>query len=199
MIFGEKVLRSTAILLYSLLLGSVLTGSIVSVNALSEPVQPIGGLISSDCRLEVVFDTETLTDLATYLPELKPEEPILIGRELYDSYVDEIHDQFYPELDTAIVRAVIETESHYIPDVGNPSGAIGLMQIVPKWHLWRAEKYGLTDLWDPYTNILVGMDLINELHQKYGDYRRALYDYNRSTAYVEYVLSIANDIRKEGG
>lgn len=199
MIFSKKSLQSTAILLYSLLLSSIMVGSVASASALSESAQPTGYLIPPDHQFEVVFHTETLIDLTSHVQELQPEEPVLVGRDLYNSYVDEIHDQFYPELDTAIVRAVIETESHYIPDVGNPSGAIGLMQIIPKWHLWRAEKYGLSDLWDPYTNILVGMDLINELYQKYGDYRRALYDYNHSTAYVEYVLSVANDIRKEGG
>lgn len=199
MIFSKKSLQSTAILLYSLLLSSIMVGSVASANALSEPAQPTGGLVSSDYQFEVVFHVETLIGLTSHVQKLQPEKPVLVGRDLYNSYVDEIHDRFYPELDTAIVRAVIETESHYIPDVGNPSGAIGLMQIIPKWHLWRAEKYGLTDLWDPYTNILVGMDLINELYQKYGDYRRVLYNYNHSTAYVEYVLSVANDIRKEDG
>lgn len=151
-------------------------------------------------RIEVRFDSNNLVDGAAifsdtiqiiYDEKNKPLE----GKDLYLSTIDYISEMYYPELDIAIVQAVMEIESNYDPNAGNPSGAIGLMQIIPKWHRHRAEKYGLHDLWDPYTNVLVGMDLLNESYQKYGDYRQALYVYNHSWSYVDHVMCLADRIR----
>lgn len=121
------------------------------------------------------------------------------GRELYDFYVDQIHEQYYPDVPTAIVRAVMEIESHYQPDVQSSAGAVGLMQLLPQYHAQRGLQYGLTDIWDPYTNIICGVDLLSELYQAKGNWRDALYGYNRSWAYVDHVLTLADDISKEGG
>lgn len=127
--------------------------------------------------------------------QYEEQKSSLEGKDLYLSIVDFIGKKYYPMLDRSIVQAVMEIESNYNPNAGNPSGAIGLMQIVPKWHRHRAEKYGLSDLWDPYTNILVGMDFLNESYQKYGNYQQALYTYNHSWNYVNYVLCRADQIR----
>lgn len=159
-----------------------------------------GGALASDVRVDVCFDSNDLMDgIAIFSDTIhmihEEKNKPLEGKDLYLSTVDYISETYYPELDTAIVQAVMETESNYDPNVGNPSGAIGLMQIIPKWHRHRAEKYGLHDLWDPYTNILVGMDLLNESYQKYGDYRQALYVYNHSWSYVDHVMRLADRIR----
>lgn len=159
-----------------------------------------GGALTSKVALEVCFDDNRLEDsIVIFSNELQNiynnQNKPLEGKDLYLSMVDYISEKHYPELDKAIVQAVMETESNYDPNAGNPSGAIGLMQIIPKWHRHRAEKYGLHDLWDPYTNILVGMDLINESYQKYGDYQQALYVYNHSWGYVNHVMCLADRIR----
>lgn len=150
--------------------------------------------------IEFEFNGESIMNSMNIFSDklsLVAEEPNtpLEGKELYLSMIDYIGDTYYPSLDTAIVQAVMEVESNYIPNVGNPSGAIGLMQIVPKWHTHRAEKYGLSDLWDPYTNILVGMDFLDESYRKHGDYRQALYLYNHSWSYVDHVMRVADAIR----
>lgn len=123
----------------------------------------------------------------------------LYGRELYDFYVDQIHEQHYPNVPTHLVRAVIETESRYNPNVRSSAGAVGLMQVIPKWHLHRAEKYHLNDLFDPYTNIIAGVDLLNELYETYGNWSSALYGYNHSWGYVDHVLALAEQIKGGGG
>lgn len=119
----------------------------------------------------------------------------LEGKDLYVFYIYQICEQYYPELDPAIVQAVMETESQYIPTVESRCGAVGLMQVIPKWHAWRMEQYGLTDIWDPYTNIIVGMDFLNESYQRYGDYYKALLAYNNSSSYAKYVLELAKQFR----
>lgn len=126
----------------------------------------------------------------------EPTKEPLTGKDLYISYIKEIIDTYYPMVDPYIVLAVMETESNYQPNVGSSAGAVGLMQVIPKYHQWRIEKYGLTDIWDPYANILCGIDLLNELYFTYnGDWSKALFGYNHSTKYVNYILFKADELR----
>lgn len=106
------------------------------------------------------------------LEELRAEEEAsqasISKYDLYNSYVDEIIDQYYPSLDPELIRAIIYNESRYDANARNSkSGAAGLMQLLPKWHTQRALNLGVTDLYDPYGNILTGCDFLNELMQKY--------------------------------
>lgn len=128
-------------------------------------------------------------------PEPNEAAESLEGKELYIFYIKQIHEQYYPDVDPYIAMAIMETESNYNPDVESRAGAVGLMQVIPKYHLWRAEQYGLNDIWDPYTNIICGMDLMNELYYKYGSWEQGLLGYNNSKSYVEYVLYKADALR----
>ena len=63
--------------------------------------------------------------------------------------------------------AVIEKESGYNADaVGDGEKSFGLMQIQPRWHKGRMDRLGVTDLLDPYQNIIVGADILKELSSK---------------------------------
>lgn len=115
-------------------------------------------------------------------PVSEPEESPLCGEALYQFYVDEIAASYFPNLDPAMVKALIYTESRFQSDVSSSAGAVGLMQVIPYYHAWRMEKYGMSDIWDPYTNILVGMDLLDELYQKYGNWYDVLYFYSGGDA-----------------
>lgn len=126
------------------------------------------------------LDISDMAELSEPISE--PNEPSLCGEELYRSYVDEIAASYFPNLDPAMVKALIYTESRYQPDVSSSAGAVGLMQVIPYYHAWRIEKYGMSDIWDPYTNILVGMDLLDELYQKYGNWYDVLYFYSGGDA-----------------
>lgn len=99
--------------------------------------------------------------------EIQSESP-MTEAELYDSYVYEITSTCYPSLDPQLVRAIIYHESRY--DAGSvnlKTNATGLMQLSPKWQTARAESLGVTDLADPYGNILTGCDFLNELLTNY--------------------------------
>lgn len=122
----------------------------------------------------------------------------LYGEELYRFYIAQIVEQYYPEIDPYIALAVLETESNYDPNAYSSCGAVGLMQWIPKWHAWRMEKFHLNDMWDPYTNIIVGMDLLNDLYSSTGSWREALYGYNHSTSYVNGILAKADALRGGG-
>jgi len=52
-------------------------------------------------------------------------------------------------VDSALIRAVIHTESHFKPRVVSHAGASGLMQLMP----FTAKRFGVKDIFDPAQNI----------------------------------------------
>ena len=79
----------------------------------------------------------------------------------------------------ALVLAMIERESGYVFDaVGDDGNSIGYMQVYVKWHIDRMERLGVNDLKNPYHNVLVGIDFLSYLLEKYGTVQDALAAYN---------------------
>ena len=56
-------------------------------------------------------------------------------------------------IDESLVKAVIYTESYFNPHATSNKGASGLMQLMPA----TAEKYGVSDLYNPRQNIIAGI------------------------------------------
>ena len=78
-----------------------------------------------------------------------------------------------------LVVALIEKESGYKFDkVGDDGHAIGYMQIYEECHRDRMERLNVTDLTNPYQNVLVGIDYLSELIERYGTIQDALAAYN---------------------
>ena len=123
-------------------------------------------------------------------------------------YCEDIGEQYCiaPEL----LQAMIERESTGNPDAVN-GGCIGLMQIFQKYHLERMERLGVTDLLDPYSNILVGADYISELAERYGDVALTLDVYNGNSkafynnnngiisSYAKWILERSEELEREHG
>lgn len=169
------------------------------------PVSEHSEVVHSRVRSPLITRTSYIkSDTSDECDEVVSEEPEELpveayeGKELYIYFIGDIQQTYFPGLDPFIVQAVLETESNYIPTVQSSCGAVGLMQVIPKWHAWRMDKYGLTDIWDPYTNILVGMDFLNESLERYGNYYQALLAYNNSSSYANYVLNRAEQLRQGG-
>ena len=68
----------------------------------------------------------------------------------------------------------------------------GLMQISTKWHKDRMDKLGVTDLFNPYENIDIGIDIFAELLVKYEDVTFSLMVYNGGFDYA--INNINNEI-----
>lgn len=81
--------------------------------------------------------------------------------EIVSSYVFDIC-QSYPNVNPYIVLSMIFQESRFIPNVSS-GNCVGLMQVSTYWQRDRAVRLGVTDFFDPYSNILVGTDLLSEL------------------------------------
>ena len=87
-----------------------------------------------------------------------------------------------------LVQAVIERESGWDPKAEN-EGCEGLMQIEPLFHQGRMERLGVTDLRDPYDNILVGVDFLAELFRQYHEIYPVLMFYNAGSSEKEGLLA----------
>jgi soluble lytic murein transglycosylase len=94
-------------------------------------------------------------------------------------------------LEPELLAAVIYTESKFDPDAESPSGAIGLMQLLPETAAGIAERTGgsrfeTADLYDPELNVRYGSWYLRHLLNKYeGDLRKALAAYNGGQGNVD--------------
>ena len=66
-------------------------------------------------------------------------------------------------LDPLLVIAVICVESRFNPYAESVAGAQGLMQVMPRWHEEKIpDELGATALFDPETNVRVGVQILHE-------------------------------------
>lgn len=107
--------------------------------------------------------------------EQKPVEKKLTEKEQIYEYVREISVKY--NIKPELIMSIIEQESNYNPNCKTGS-CLGLMQINPRWHSDRAEKLGVKNFYDPYGNILLGVDYISELLKQYKDMSLVLMLYN---------------------
>src|SRR6266436_9521884 len=85
-------------------------------------------------------------------------------------------------VDPALVRAVIETESNWNPSAYSRKGAGGLMQLIPT----TAQRYGANDVFNPQQNIDAGVRHLKGLLERYnGNLELALAAYNAGEGAVD--------------
>ena len=106
--------------------------------------------------------------------ELPPAQN-LSKEEIIDKFVEKISKDYSIEPD--LVKSIIYYESRYKVDASN-NGCVGLMQINTRWHKERARKLGVENFYDPYSNVLVGVDYLSELFIKYKEPSLVLMVYN---------------------
>ena len=83
-----------------------------------------------------------------------------------------------------LALAVIWKETSFRNVVGDGGESFGYMQVQPKWHKERMDRYGVTDLMDPYSNFLVGCDYLAEMADKDRGIQWMLHAYNGGPAYA---------------
>jgi soluble lytic murein transglycosylase-like protein len=66
-------------------------------------------------------------------------------------------------LDPTLILAVVGVESNYNPFANSPTGAKGLMQVLPETHSEQFEPYGgPMAIFDPKTNLRIGVKILKE-------------------------------------
>src|ERR1700734_523556 len=78
------------------------------------------------------------------------------------------------DVNPLLVESVIQVESNYNPFAISPKGAQGLMQLMPA----TAQRFGVTDSFDPKQNIEGGVRYLKFLQDTFQDDRLAIAAYN---------------------
>lgn len=91
-------------------------------------------------------------------------------------------------VDPALFVAMIEVESGFDPDAQSGAGAIGIAQIVPRWHPG-------VDVRDPYASLQYAARLLASHLQEFGSERLALAAYNAGAGAVH---SVGNQVPNNG-
>ena len=98
-------------------------------------------------------------------------------------------------LDPVLILAVISVESRFNPIAESVAGAKGLMQIIPKYHSDKFREFGgVTAVYDPQANIVVGSKIIKEYLARTGRLDSALQLYggaisDENAVYFEKVMT----------
>lgn len=87
------------------------------------------------------------------------------------------------DFDPGLVLAVMHVESRFDNFAVSPVQAMGLMQILPSTGEWLAERKGIAwdgpqTLFDPITNVRIGVAYLRQLTDRYGSLATALSAYN---------------------
>ncbi len=98
------------------------------------------------------------------------------------------------DVDPMLVLAVIAVESRFNPVAASEQGALGLMQVVPRFHMDKLASLGVAALLRPEANIAVGVRILKDALRRGGsDIAAGLQLYNGavdddSRAYANRVL-----------
>jgi len=112
---------------------------------------------------------------------LGPNRPAVnIDRDGVEKLVREAAERH--NVDPALVRAVIQTESNWNPGAVSRKGATGLMQLIPT----TAQRFGANDAFNPKQNVDAGVRYLKTLLERYnGNLDLALAAYNAGEGAVD--------------
>ena len=98
-------------------------------------------------------------------------------------------------VEPALIAAVINAESSFVPNKVSPKNAIGLMQLLPTTAASLTNQE--INLYDPKTNIMLGTKYLAYLIKKFNDVETALFAYNAGEGNVAKWLNERNETRLE--
>lgn len=139
-----------------------------------------------DLEEQISFQQKRIRELEERLQIFKAIDDFQIG--FNPEEVTRLGDVIFSEskkygYDPMFIMAIIKTESSFRKGQVSPSGAVGLMQVIPYVAADVAPRAGVdwsgsSTLVEPETNIKLGARLLFEQILKFGDVKKALVSYN---------------------
>lgn len=84
-------------------------------------------------------------------------------------------------IDPLLIVAIMAVESSFNPRAASPVGALGLMQVIPRFHWDKVDgQKNRKVFFDPEINVRAGTRVLHEGLSRYGTLQRALQYYNGS-------------------
>jgi hypothetical protein len=121
-------------------------------------------------------------------PAPDPACPVVQGlpdRQIIETWVNLLAPEY--GIDPRLVLALITVESNFDPRARSPRNAQGLMQLLPA----TAERFAVSDIWDPVQNISGGLTYLRWLMEYYsGKVRLVLAAYNAGEDAVDHYQKI---------
>lgn len=175
---------------------------------LSLPITRIERIVDDEIvTAEVVAEVQKIVEEGGVFPKRSwrySEHSRPLFSSAYNDIIIEAASKF--DVDAALVSAVIKAESDYNPRIVSNKGARGLMQLMPA----TAERFGVTNSYDPRENIHGGTRYLRWLLNKFdgnADLAVAAYNAGEGNVWkyngvppfretVNYINRIAKHIRK---
>jgi len=158
------------------------SSSVAASNQPSPPLQPASAPASASTRAPAAA-----TPSAPAQAPAQPLVPVIQAPAALDQMVQQTAEKH--NVDPALVRAVISTESNWNASAVSSKGAQGLMQLVPG----TAHQLGVGNAFDPAQNVDAGVRYLGMLLQRYnGDLKLALAAYNAGPSIVDRFGGVPN-------
>lgn len=180
------------IFLFALSLGGLYLGYL-NVKAI-EKLEETANQQFLECAEHISENSARLDRLEAFIQEQVPLEETTEA-ESYDEMAARIAASY--NLDPYLVRSVVWCESGGDPSAVNYDGScVGLMQISKRWNKDRADDLGITDFFDPESNITLGCDILNEFINEKGytpELALMLYNMNHDKAFELYNKGVVSE------
>ncbi len=157
------------------------------------------------CTCFVISFTVTII-LQKTIPEYRANKEFIKYQTQYPKLTRRIYDKVILEseknkVDKKIIFAIMKSESDFNQFAISSTNALGLMQILPGYHLSKELQKHPACLYDIDLNVEIGVKYFSELMQKNkGNLIRSINDYERGKRQdinVNYMADIFDNINKE--
>lgn len=188
---GKFILRKSRLAFYSIAFVLFVIGLVLSPSEAGAPIVPsaVAGEVSPPVQLPKAGVVE-------YIQTVNKDLPVGDAQMIATHAIRSASEH---RLNLALFLALIRIESGFKPEATSPKGALGLTQVIPKWHADRiAEARKVLDaysLYEPKLNLYVGASALRAMIASSRDLPDALLRYNGSLS--DQTKAYANQVMAE--